>query len=270
MLDAYGQEVLSPADAMLAPPEPTLEACRWWPPLPRLDAAEGVRLPNLFEWQPGDIVLYSGNVAGKDTVASAIEKAQRLRFRQQAARARWVHAAVYLGWGLCVESVRAGVQVKLHGLGERLALSLVRVRRLRESGTGKPWSAHLGRDVAHSALSYLGEPYAAKTKLVKFLTGPESARVRRHEAGSQAKRRESKSQAKQRSQEAAVPLLPKEGVFCSEMCRHALNAAAYVDFVYNTYKLDEPSPGLLSQSSLLADIPVRWHEATAHAETAYV
>ena len=102
--------------------------------------------------------------------------------------------------------------------------------------------------------SYISTPYADKRKLVRFLTGPESKKRLAPPPGTPA--------------DASV--LPAQGVFCSEMCRHALNAAAFVDFVWDSYALNQPSPGMLSQSTLLADVPVRWHEAVLHPEPAYV
>lgn len=199
----------------------------FWGPLKSTDGRPC--LPNLSQWRPGDIVLFSGNL-GKfpDVTAEAITVFQRNRTKLDPTHLAWVHASVYLGDGVCVESLHnGGPQVILNAMRDRLANSQVRVRRLLRDRAGRRWTAALGRRVAYAALTHLGLSYPGVFDL------PQGA--------------------------AAGPAGQREAVYCSEMCNIAIEMARGPN-IASEMGMD-PLPAVMSASTLLTDIQVEWRAA---------
>lgn len=123
-------------------------------------------LPNLSDWNSGDILLFSSNVEEKDPGGKVIEDFQRkYSWATEPEQVCWTHAGVYLDRGLYVEALlKEGVVVKPHELTRRAAISRIRVRRAglcrrRLGGDLEPitWQGRL--DIAFAALFALGAKY---------------------------------------------------------------------------------------------------------------
>lgn len=208
----------------------------WWPPL--RDGANRPWLPNLSDWHAGDIVLFASG-SGADPVGRYIESRQSALTRLAKKHTKWVHAAVYLRDGVCVEAtVRSGVSVTLDDLGKRLARSDVRVMRLRRTSDGDAWSADAGWRIAEAALSYLSLRYPSFIRLRYAMQSD----VIGHAAAM-----------------AAVKQGAKQTIYCSLLCHAAIASGAGVD-VAATMNL-HPLPCTFSASSLFDDVPVVWRRA---------
>ena len=125
---------------------------------------QGTYVPNLSDWQEGDIVL----VEGTGLSGLAIRGVQSITYNlRMLMGAKWSHAAVYVGSGMVVDATNpAGVtEQSLWNYCSRRAIA---VRRLGDPTT----SAAAIRDIAHRARSHVGESYSSMQALFSALRIP--------------------------------------------------------------------------------------------------
>lgn len=122
--------------------------------------------PNLSDWLPGDIILFSKNVDGtQPNIESELIELIQTTLHQPAHDAQWIHAAIYLGNGACIEAVndpqvqQKGIIVNLDSLPSRVAHQMIRVRRPDKNKAGQPWSRTDGERVMMAALHYTSTYY---------------------------------------------------------------------------------------------------------------
>jgi hypothetical protein len=204
-------------------------------------------MPNLRAWQPGDIVLFSPRTTSFDLLGQAIQFIQGYVLGQPPDDARWVHAAVYLGDGVCVESVRkaisnsrrGGVLIDLGSLEERLRSQYVRVRRLKPRHGGSP---AIGKDIAMRALDRTALPYPNAYSMALTLSVELQQLV---------------SLAPQAFFKLIRSTHAGGAKHCSMLCGDALNDASGIDLFAG--KPGRPNlPYVLSQTTFLEDVDVRW------------
>ncbi len=209
------------------PPSP------WWPPV--ADAAGQRWIPNLSDWRAGDIVLFSSH-GDKDAVGRYIETQQKALTRLPKRHTRWIHAAVYLRDGVCVEAtLRSGVSVRLDELGQRIGRSDVRVMRLRHTAEGDKWTPDAGWRIAEAALSYLSLRYPS---FVSLRAAMQSDLIG-HSAAM-----------------AAVREGARQTIYCSLLCHAAIVNGAGVDLAATMNM--HPLPCAFSASKLFDEVPVVW------------
>lgn len=89
-------------------------------------------LPEMAEWEPGDLVLFRPRARDpKDRAGKSIVSVQRLQYAP--AHARWTHAAVYAGGGELIEATlgefAAGGGVRRYGMSAHLPGHILELRR---------------------------------------------------------------------------------------------------------------------------------------------
>lgn len=151
--------VLPPATSLVA--EPTgldfLSGPTDWP-VPEL-------IPNLSQWQRGDIVLFGG-VGSMASVMIQAAQTVSLKKHMVAGR-RWVHAAIYVGKGNIVDAT-FGQPVKKRCLWDYCRHRHAIVRRIDDPGV--PLKDIV--EIAEAAQSYIGQPYSAlEAVLSKLVPG---------------------------------------------------------------------------------------------------
>jgi hypothetical protein len=199
-------------------------------------------IPNISDWKAGDTVLFSKLASGFDLVGTFIEEVQKRGFGQPDEDSRWVHAAVYIGNGLCVEAVaqtsngRNGVLVDLKSLPVRWGCQMVRVRRM----ISNIWTPEVGRDIAMYALGRTAHPYPNLWQFAATIVTTSFPK-----AGARVKTF------------FASPSGP-EPVHCSLLCSHSIQEATGID-VFGVPNV-QSFPYALSQSAFLEDVHVEWRE----------
>lgn len=217
------------------------------------------RMPNLVDWRPGDVLLFSRNVSGWDIAASCIELYQRstpddLRL---AGEAEWVHAAIYLGGGLIVESVLGnvfnplrefGVAINPASLPTRLSQQKLRVRRFNAMAIGEH---DRNQEIADAASRMVGKSYPVLLSLL--------IRLMREERGEEPR--------KYAALRHIGRLFSGGAVHCSLLCTDAVREVYGIDL--NRFRLDRtndvavpvtyPSvPAVLAMSEYLDDVALEW------------
>jgi uncharacterized protein YycO len=123
-----------------APREPNVPVA--WP---------GIHVPNLSDWDEGDIVLVEGTGLRGAVIRAAQSASMNLAMLKGA---RWSHAAVYVGGGMVVEATPP--QVRQQPLWNYCRTRAVAVRRLGDPGT----STAVKRSMAAIAVGHVGKPYS--------------------------------------------------------------------------------------------------------------
>jgi hypothetical protein len=217
-------------------PHRTEDVSPWWPPI--RDRQGEPWVPNLSDWQAGDILLFS-KTAAKDPIGTYIEARQKALTALGPTHTKWIHAAVYVRDGVCVEATyQSGVSVTLDALGKRLEHSDISVVRLRRTAEGADVTPDIGWQIAEVALSYLSLQYPSFVAL-------RSAMARDVVDHARAM--------------AALRQGAKQTVYCSLLCHAAIAVGTGVDLAA-TMNL-HPLPCTFSASPLFETMPVIWCKA---------
>ncbi len=170
----FNQIILDPRN--ISPQNYRTETKLPW--FPAITHNGGNYYPNLSDWLPGDIILFSKNVDGtQPNIESELIEIIQTTLHQPAHDAQWIHAAIYLGNGACVETVndpqvrQKGIIVNLGSLPNRLAHQMIRVRRPQKNKAGQPWSKADGEQVMMAALHYTSTYYPDWIKSSATLAG---------------------------------------------------------------------------------------------------
>jgi hypothetical protein len=207
-------------------------------------------MPNLSDWEPGDVLLFGGKPTG-DPVAAQIESAQRQWFQRKQVHARWVHVAVYLGRGTIAESVMTsfpagitgGVVVDGEDLGKRIQSGQpIRLRRLDKKLPSVGSVPDAGYRLATHTASFAGTPYNYNV-LLKMLAARISSLLLRQGLNQQ-------TIASLFNWNTLSPVL------CSQLVDFALRDAG-LPAISNSSTVP-PLPYVFSESTLFVDVPLIW------------
>lgn len=126
----------------------------------------GSYVPNLSDWEPGDLILIEGvGVSGV-----VIQTGQAISGRAMALASGWSHAAVYVGSGMVVDAtLTAGIQQQ--SLWNYVQHRAITVRRLQASvAVASP----AGTSIAIAASRHVGKPYSLMQAVLGKLGWPAS------------------------------------------------------------------------------------------------
>jgi hypothetical protein len=209
----------------------------YWSPLVSKEGDSWV--PNLSDWHAGDVLLFCKSAASKDIRGQTIQRLQTMCTGLAEGHTEWVHAAIYLRDGVCVESTRErGVCVELDSVGRRLGegAGQIRVLRVRHTTFGEPWNQDIGWRIAMRALSYLSFGYPEFSRLVEEMLAdvrPVAETVRELADGTE------------------------QTVYCSMLCAAAIAQSTGVDIAASEGL--PPLPCVFSASTTyFEDVPVVW------------
>lgn len=239
------QKKLDPRNIIIDPSSPKEPRLPWFPPIHDVDSGIDC-YPNLSDWWPGDILLFSKCVDATQPALSAglIETIQDSLLLQRAEDAQWISAAIYIGNGACVEAInhqhakQKGIIVNLNSLPTRVSHEAIRVRRVKLTRGGLKWERAHGRYVAMAALSctslYYQDMITASQKIVaQIIPNPPPG------------------------WQNILQLSDIVGAaFSTLLCMIAVSKAQGFDITMKPQKL----PFALSQSLKLEDVDVSWRE----------
>ena len=126
----------------------------------------GSYVPNLSDWEPGDLILMEGvGVSGV-----VIQTGQAISGRAMALASGWSHAAVYVGSGMVVDAtLTAGIQQQ--SLWNYVQHRAITVRRLQASVAA---ASPAGTSIAIAASRHVGKPYSLMQAVLGKLGWPAS------------------------------------------------------------------------------------------------
>lgn len=124
----------------------------------------GSYVPNLSDWEPGDLIL----VEGTGVSGAIIQTGQTISGRAMTLASGWSHAAVYIGSGMVVDAtLMAGIQQQ--SIWNYVQNRAITVRRLQASAT--PLA---GTSIAMAASRHVGKPYSLLQAFLGKLGWPAS------------------------------------------------------------------------------------------------